>query len=133
MMERGRFYFLTPLVLLLLLVCCTQPSEKQINTQELTDDLGRTIQVKSTDKILSLTPSINEILYKIIDEDRIIARTPYDSFPATILTKPVVNNYPPDLEKILTLSSDLILAKEGMLGKEDMNRLSELGFPVYMQ
>jgi iron complex transport system substrate-binding protein len=133
MMERGRFYFLTPLLLLLLLVRCTQPSEKQINTPEVTDDLGRTIRVKSTQKILSLTPSINEILYKLIDEDRIIARTPYDSFPAAILTKPVINNYPPDLERILTLSPDLIVAKEGMLGKDDMDRLAELGFPVYMQ
>lgn len=127
MMERGRFYFLAFSVAMLFIVCCSKVSEKQITSPKAKDDF------QIPQNVFSLTPSINEILYALIDTERIIARTPYDSFPVEILKKPVINNFPPDFEKILSFSPDLILAKEGMIGKEDLDRLIQLKLPVLVQ
>lgn len=97
------------------------------------DDLSREIKLKNCQKVLSLTPSITEMLYTFVESDRIIGRTPYDSIPAQVLPKPVVNNYPPDFEKIIFLKPDIVFAKEGMISLGDAKRLQELGIPVYIQ
>lgn len=126
-MERGRFYYLAFFAPMLILACCSKLPEKESSSSLHIDSL------KTPQKIFSLTPSINEILYDLIDEDRILARTPYDSFPTSILSKPVINNFPPDFEKIVSYSPDLILAKEGMFNKDDLDRIKLLGLPLIVQ
>jgi iron complex transport system substrate-binding protein len=45
----------------------------------------------------------------------------------------LVNNYPLDIEKVVTLKPDLIVSKEGMLSKDQLAKLESLGLTVYMQ
>jgi iron complex transport system substrate-binding protein len=47
--------------------------------------------------------------------------------------KPVVNNFPLDLEKLVLLRPDVVFTIEGMTSVDDAQRLKELGIPVYFQ
>lgn len=118
---------------LLVSSCVEESSENKIDNSIVTDDLGREIKLRKKERILSLTPSITEILYKIVDHEKLIARTPYDSIPAEVLQKTVVNNYPLDFEKIISLKPDIIFAKEGMVALNDADRLHEINIPVFIQ
>jgi iron complex transport system substrate-binding protein len=69
----------------------------------------------------------------LCDSSQIIGRTPECTSPQWIFTKPLVNNYPLDLEKVVTLKPDLIVSKEGMLSSDQLVKLESLGLTVYMQ
>ena len=122
------------LVLLFLFACREKTIKEEVEVKTVKDDLGRTVEIPAFPKrVISLSPSITEILYAIGVEDRLIARTQNDSFPKAVLAKPLVNNYPVDLEQLVFLHPDLALVKEGMLSLDDAERIQELGIPVYFQ
>ncbi|RAU84454.1 iron ABC transporter substrate-binding protein [Pontibacter arcticus] len=126
---------LLPLCLLLALFSCN-PNEK--STEKgiiiLKDDLGRTLTLKrKPERVLPLATSMTEMLYAVCDTASIVGRTPNCDYPATVLSKPVVNNYPVDYEAILRLKPDLVFTTEGITPLEVAVRLEELGIPVYYQ
>lgn len=123
------YFFLT-----VLSCSCSHPEKAAIRGQQVTDDLGRQIGIPdSAVRILPLAPSVTEMLYAIVPEDRIVARTQNDSFPVSVLKKPVFNNYPVDFEKLIALKPDLAVVKEGLLPPASIERIEELGVPVYIQ
>ncbi len=100
----------------------------------LRDDLGREIHLSSQPKrVFALASSMTEMLYAVLDTSTIIARTQNDDYPAAVLKKPIVNNYPVDYEQILLLKPDLIFTMEGITPLDVAARLEELGIPVYYQ
>ena len=118
--------------LALLLGC--QPHTPEKATVVVHDDLGRRLLLPTHPRrVLALAPSITEMLYAVADTATIIARTPADNFPAAVFGKPVVNNYPLDLERVVLLHPDVVFAIEGMTSADDAQRLQELGIPVYFQ
>jgi len=131
-MKQERFTCLIIWLLIYIGFSCTRTIERKAENS-FTDDLGREITIHSTSRILSLTPSVTELIATFIGQDRIIARTPYDSLPEWLLDKPLISNYPVDFEKIIAMAPDLVLAKEGMVSMEDVQKISDLGIPVYMQ
>ena len=99
--------------LALLLGC--QPHTPERATVAVHDDLGRRRLLPTHPRrMLALAPSITEMLYAVADTAAIIARTPADSFPATVCGKPVVNNHPLDLERMVLLRPDVVFAIEGI-------------------
>ena len=74
---------------------------------------------------------MTEMLYAVADIATIVARCPQDNFPAAALHKPVVNNYPLDLERLVTTKPDVVFTVEGITSVDDAQRLQELGIPVY--
>ncbi len=81
-------------------------------------------------KIISISPAVTEILFAIGAGDRVIADTRYCDYPpaAGKLTK--IGGYlDPNVEKILTLAPDLVLAARGT-PREPIDRLSSLGLNV---
>lgn len=122
-----------------LLFSCSEPGQyKAENTavQELVteDEMGRTIHIKQpVQRILPLCASSEETMVLLCDSSQIIGRTPECSYPQWILSKPLVNNYPLDIEKVVTLKPDLIVSKEGMLSNDQLVKLESLGLTVYMQ
>lgn len=98
------------------------------------DDMGRRIVLDSFPRrILPLCASSMEFLIELCDTADIIGRTPECKTPEWLMHKPLVTNYPLDLEKILRLSPDLIVTKEGMISNEHLRKLESLGFKIYMQ
>jgi len=122
-----------------LLLSCTEPDQQKaekVDIQELTivDEIGRSLRLKpSIQRILPLCASSEETMVLLCDSSQIIGRTPECSSPAWIMSKPLVNNYPLDIEKVVTLRPDLIVSKEGMLSRDQLEKLELLGMTVYMQ
>ncbi|MDB5272533.1 MAG: iron transporter substrate-binding protein [Chitinophagaceae bacterium] len=130
------------------IICCLLPtllischetckeSQQESVSQELTavDELGRTIHVRQpVQRILPLCASSEETMVLLCDSSMLVGRTPECSSPTWILSKPLVNNYPLDMEKVVTLKPDLIVSKEGMLSNDQLKKLESLGLAVYMQ
>lgn len=119
--------------------CCEGEKEQGRSHEKrpvlvLTDELGRSIELDTIpQRILPLCASSMEFLTLLCDSSQIIGRTADIATPNWITTKPVVVNYPLDVEKILSLKPDLVVSKEGMMSIEQVNKLEALGLTVYMQ
>jgi len=67
----------------------------------------------ATERIIALSPSINETLYALGAGDQIIANTEYCNYPPEAKNKPKVGGYfSPSLEKILSLSPTMVILQE---------------------
>lgn len=121
----------------LLLFCCACGSGKEEQAGEelvLQDDLGRDIKLKrQPERVMAFASSMTEMLFAVCDTAAIVGRTPQCDYPAAVYSKPVVNNYPVDLEQVLALKPDLIFTVEGITPLDMAARLEELGIPVYYQ
>ncbi len=122
--------FLFPLALLL---GCHAETQKA-GTVTVRDGLGRTLQLPAHPRrVLALAPSMTEMLFAVADTAIIVARCPQDNYPAAVFRKPVVNNYPLDMEKLVLLKPDVVFTVEGITSVDDAQRLQQLGIPVYFQ
>ena len=123
-------FFLLLLPLALLLGCHAEP-EKTARVP-VRDGLGRTVNLPvHPRRVLALAPSMTEMLFAVADTATIVARCPQDNYPAGVYRKPVVNNYPLDLEKLVLLKPDVVFTVEGITSVDDAQRLQQLGIPVY--
>lgn len=114
------------------LVSRCQPTAKPAAPVTVQDGLGRTLTLPAQPRrVLALAPSMTEMLYAVADTATIVARVPQDNYPAAVLRKPVVNNYPLDMEKLVLLHPDVVFTVEGITSVDDAQRLQQLGIPVY--
>jgi len=112
-LARGTNWSLATLLsIVLVLAACTTPVETP--PQYVVDDLGRLVAVNGTpQRIISLAPSNTEILFALGLGDEVVAVTMYCDYPAEALDKEKVGDYyGPDIEKIIALQPDLILATD---------------------
>ncbi len=98
-----------------------------------TDGLGRKVTIKSLPhRIISLAPSNTEILFALGLGDRVIGVTDYCNYPEQAKLKPRVSGYStPDMEKLVNLAPDLILA-ESIHEKTVLPALESRGFAVLL-
>ena len=96
----------------LVLAACTTPV--QTPTQYVVDDLGRLVAINGTpERIISLAPSNTEILFALGLGDEVVGVTMYCDYPPEAQDKEKVGDYyGPDIEKIIALQPDLILATD---------------------
>jgi iron complex transport system substrate-binding protein len=110
------FCLVTMLFTGLLASCGKNPSSTTpASSTVITDQLDRTVTLATTapQRIISLAPSNTEILYALGLGDRIAGVSQYSDYPPEATTKPSVGAYDtPNLEKILALNPDLVLATE---------------------
>jgi len=109
---RGINWFLALLTIALVLTACS-PTE-QTPTQYVVDDLGRLVAINGTpQRIVSLAPSNTEILFALGLGDKVVGVTDLCNYPPEALNKTKVGGYyGPDIEKIIALQPDLILATD---------------------
>ncbi|MBP1750006.1 MAG: transporter, cobalamide binding protein [Deltaproteobacteria bacterium] len=82
-------------------------------------------------RIVSLSPAITESLYLLGLKDNIAAVTIYCNRPADAKTKPVIGTViDPDLEKIVKLQPDLVLAM-GLTNPKVLTKMRSLGLKVF--
>jgi iron complex transport system substrate-binding protein len=106
------------LVVLLFFCSVTLAEENTTSSVTVADDLGRVVSVaKTPDRIVSLSPSNTEILFALGLGDRVVGATKYCNYPPLVKELKdsgkieVVGGYvDPDIERILTLHPDLVLA-----------------------
>ncbi len=85
-------------------------------------------------RIVSLVPSLTELLFALRLGDRVIARTDYCIHPPDRLASlPTIGGQKdPDLERLIALGPDLVIvAKEENLAR-DVERLDAAGVPVFV-
>ncbi|WP_034386162.1 ABC transporter substrate-binding protein [Deinococcus sp. YIM 77859] len=98
-----------------------------------TDDLGRTVTLRTEPRrIIAMLPSHTETLVAIGAGDRLVAVDRFSNFPKNVTDKlPKVGSaYQPNLEAILALKPDLVLADESA-GSRLTEKLAAAGLTVY--
>ncbi len=100
----------------------------------LTDEIGRSVKVPHFPRrIVSLAPSITEILFALELHAEIIGVTNFCDYPEEALSKARVGEFvTPSIEKIVSLKPDLVIAIQDGNRSDTIDRLSYLGFPVYV-
>ena len=76
------------------------------------DGLGRVVTIEARpERIISIAPSNTEILFALGLGYRVVGVTDFCDYPAAALEKEKVGGFfPPDLEKIVALNPDLVVA-----------------------
>ena len=108
-----------------------EPEELPSFPLTIVDDLGRTVEIsRLPQRIVSLAPSNTEILFALGLEDKIVGTTDYCDYPEAAKAKPRVAGYTtPDMEKLVSLEPDLILA-EAIHEERLLPALDKLGLTV---
>ncbi len=104
-----------------------------LGAKTVTDQLGRSVRVpESPRRIVSLAPSITEIIYDIGRQDLLVGVSRFSDYPEAAQGLPKVGSYVHlDLERIVALKPDLCLAIKDGNPKDVVMRLEDLGIPVY--
>jgi iron complex transport system substrate-binding protein len=100
----------------------------------LADDRGITVAVASPAKrIVTLAPNLAELAFAAGAGDRVVGVSTYTDYPEAASRLPVVGSHGRvDVERILTLKPDLVLAWQSGNPMRDVERLERLGVPVFV-
>ena len=84
------------------------------------------LQLSALERIVALSPAINEIIFTLGDGDKIVGNTDYCRYPIESNKIPKVGGYfSPFLEKIVVLKPDIVIMQENNLAIAD--KLQKLG------
>jgi iron complex transport system substrate-binding protein len=113
---------------------CASPRVTSAGELSFTDELGRTIKVKTRpERIVSLAPSVTETLFALGLGDRVIGVTSYCDYPPEAAHKEKVGDTQrPSIEKIIALGADLVIASTASQLEQFVKNLDQLGIPVYV-
>ena len=139
---------------LLLLAACgneeTNTTEKETATQQstettaeqaqfpvtVTDSLNKEVTLENAPtRIISLTPSNTEILFGLGLNEEIIGVSDNDNYPEQALTKEKVGGMVFNLEQLISLQPDLVVAHGSGLynfNEEAIAQLEAVGIPVFV-
>jgi iron complex transport system substrate-binding protein len=103
-------------------------------SRELIDQLDRKVEVpESLTRVVSLAPSLTESSFAVGGGAALVGVTRYATFPKAATRLPRVGSYiAPDIERIVKLRPQLCLAIRDGNPKTTVDRLEELGIPVYV-
>jgi len=106
---------------------------KALATVKLTDATGQELKLAETAKrIISLSPHITENLFEIGAGDLIAGTVEFSDYPEAAKQIPLIGGYEQlDIEAILALEPDLIIAWHSGNPLAQVERLAGLGIPVY--
>lgn len=110
------------------------PSGAQSGNGIVTDQLGRKIILSDNPaRVITLAPSITEIVFALGQKRRLVGVTRYSDFPPEAKEIPGVGSYVDlDLEKIISLTPDLCIATKDGNPREVVYSLESLKIPVYV-
>ncbi|MBI5556769.1 MAG: cobalamin-binding protein [Deltaproteobacteria bacterium] len=113
--------------------CLTLVLAPAVRAEILVDQLGRQVDIPARpQRIVSLMPSITEIVFALGAGSRLKGVTLFSNEPPEAAQLPSVGSYArPDLEKIISLKPDLCLAARDGNPKHIVDKLTALNIPVY--
>jgi iron complex transport system substrate-binding protein len=99
-----------------------------------TDPTGRRVMVETPPRrIVSLVPSVTELMFAIGAQDRLVGVTDFCDYPDAARRKPSVGGMlAPSLETLVTLKPDLVVATTAGNREETFAQLEQLRIPVYV-
>lgn len=84
-------------------------------------------------KIISLSPSATETIYTLKSNNKLIGVTTYCKFPKEAVKKEKIGDLiSPNLEKIISLSPDLVIASKEDTPKQSVIMLRKLGINIFV-
>ncbi|NOX92866.1 MAG: cobalamin-binding protein [Gammaproteobacteria bacterium] len=97
------------------------------------DDAGRTVTLAApAQRIISLAPHVTELLYAAGAGERIVGVVSYSDYPAAAKKLPKVGSYNAfDLEAIVALQPDLVVAWQSANPAAALEKLQTLSVPVF--
>jgi iron complex transport system substrate-binding protein len=129
----------TLLIILLATILCLSPACSPKNLAPggehvFVDEQGRTVKINADpQRIISLAPSVTETLFALGLADRIVGVTSYCDYPPEAAQKERVGDtMRPSIEKIVALKPDLVIASTASQLEQFVQRLDELGVPIYV-
>lgn len=96
--------------------------------------MGRTLEVPAEPRrLVSLVPSVTEVLFALGLGDRVVGVTEFCTFPPEARAKPRVGGYAaPGVEAVVGLEPDLVFAAADSTPMATVSRLAEVGIAVYV-
>ncbi|MBN1883513.1 MAG: cobalamin-binding protein [Deltaproteobacteria bacterium] len=121
-------------VIIFALVVSAGVSCRAGEARSLIDQMGREVTVpENPGRIVSLAPNITEILFALDAGDRVVGVTVFSDYPEAAASIPVVGTYiTPNLEVIVALKPDLVIATADGDKQEPLAILETFGIPVYV-
>jgi len=118
-------------LVMLLIVSIMNASEGEARI--IRDQLGRSVSVPDNPvRVVSLAPSITEIVFALGEGNRLKGVTEHCDYPEEARELPRIGSYVHlDLERIVALKPDLCIAVRDGNPRNVVDRLEELGIPVY--
>src|SRR5699024_7768605 len=101
---------------------------------EVTDGTGNTITLENEPtEIISVMPSNTEILFALDLGDKVIAVTENDTYPEEVAELDTVGDFELNVEKIISLDPDLVLAHESSVESsfDAYEQIQDAGINVY--
>ncbi len=109
------------------------PFMANVASRSFVDALGRKVYLsKAPARVISLAPSITEILYAIGQGDRLVGVTPFCDYPPEAKLKPKVGYTRPNLESIVALRPDLVLAPSEFMRADLLGKFETLKIQAYV-
>ena len=97
------------------------------------DDAGHTLTLQApARRVISLAPSLTEMLFEAGGGDKLVGAVEYSDFPPPALKVPRIgSNQKLDLERIATLKPDLVLVWFHGNAQREVERLRALNIPMF--
>ena len=133
MFKQNNLHFILKVSVIISLVNLVYISALQASVS-VTDDEGRIVSLQQPAKrIISLAPHITESLFAAGAGNKIIGAVAYSDYPEAAKNIPRVGGYPSlDIEKIISLKPDLIIAWSSGNNRKQLDKLAALGFSVFI-
>ncbi len=127
--RKRRGFLLIPCMLIFL-----TPLVSYSDTLTLKDEVGREVTFPFPPKrIVSLAPNITEILFRLGLDEEVVGVSIHCNYPEKAKSRMRVGSYISiDLERVISLKPDLIMATGAGNPREMVERLERLGFPAFV-
>ncbi len=111
----------------------SSPSTLAQSTVRVTDDLGNAVVLPGpASRIISLAPHLTEVLFSLGVGDRVVGTVRFSDYPEAARSIPVLGDaFTVNIESMLSLRPDLIVAWETGGTSRVVAKLVALGIPVY--
>lgn len=99
-----------------------------------TDAIGRKVEIpRHPERIISLAPSVTEVLYMLEAGDRVVGVTTSCDWPDDARQKPKIGTLlNPNYEAILAAKPDLVIASTAGNDRTSTLKLADFGIPVFV-
>ena len=109
------------------------PFMAHVSSRAFVDDAGHRIYLaKPPARIVSLAPSITEMLFALGLDEQVVGVTEFCDYPAAAKSKTKVGYANPSVEAIITLRPELVLAPRDFLRPDLQMKLEQLKIPVFV-
>lgn len=109
------------------------PFMANVSEKTFTDDVGRRVYLaKPARRVVSLAPSVTEILFAVGLDAEVVGVTTFCDYPAQAKSKPKIGSSTPNLEAILGLKPDLIVGNKDYIRPDVLAKLEQLKVPVFI-